>query len=115
MLDGEKLRRLRLSRGLDQRGLAAKVGIKQPTLSGYERNSIANPKSENVRKLAEFYGVSIEDLMLPEPADPGPEPMTDREALAELLALWNRMTPDRRRVVLEVARAMPTNGPDSDG
>lgn len=59
---GERLIKLREEKGYLQRDVAEKVGIAPNTLSGYERN-LRSPDPGTLVKLANFYGVSVDDLL----------------------------------------------------
>jgi transcriptional regulator with XRE-family HTH domain len=63
-LDGEKLRRLRLERGLNQRELAGRAGMSQSTivlLEGRKKNERFHPST--VRKLSQGLGVEPAELL----------------------------------------------------
>lgn len=53
---GQRLRRLRLARGVTQQGLAAAVGVTQVAVSRWEADAIA-PEREKLARLAEQLGV----------------------------------------------------------
>ena len=57
-----KLKAARIKNGFTQREAAEEIGIKQPTLAGYETGR-TQPDIETLGKLAEFYGVSVDWLM----------------------------------------------------
>lgn len=59
---GDKLKNLRHERGLYQRDVAEDLDIAVTTLSGYERND-RKPNPETLRKLSDFYGVTIDYLV----------------------------------------------------
>lgn len=48
---GDRIRKVRVELGMDQREFAAKLGIKAPTLSSYEAGR-ANPRARDLPKLA---------------------------------------------------------------
>lgn len=56
---GGKLRTLRKGRKLTQEELSEKVGLSRCTISNYE-TSRRSPHIHELRRLAEFYGVSLE-------------------------------------------------------
>ncbi len=62
MTTGERLTKLRESKGYMQKDVADKLGIAPNTLSGYERN-LRNPDSEILLKLASFYNVTVDYLL----------------------------------------------------
>ena len=53
-----RIKELRLEKGLSQRKLSEKTGISQQALSLYEKGQ-RNPKIETWQKLANYFGVSI--------------------------------------------------------
>lgn len=59
---GEKLKKLREERGLYQRDIAELVGVGVSTISGYEKD-LKRPKPKNLKKLADFYGVTADYLL----------------------------------------------------
>ena len=54
--------------GLTQKELAARLGISPTTLAGYE-NAGKDPKIATLIKLADFFGVSIDNLVREPPKD----------------------------------------------
>lgn len=59
---GAQLAALRKGRGLTQPQLAEKLGLSFPMLVYYERQA-KNPNMEFVRKTAEFFNVSVDELL----------------------------------------------------
>ena len=57
----KKLVTLRIERGLTQTEAAQGIGIPQNVLSMYERGA-RNPRIDNAQKIADFYGVPIEQI-----------------------------------------------------
>ena len=57
-----KIKELREEKGLLQAKLAEMMGISQATLSNWERG-VHNPDQENIAKLAETFGCSIDYLL----------------------------------------------------
>jgi transcriptional regulator with XRE-family HTH domain len=63
-LDGEKLRRLRLERGLNQRELASRAEMSQSTIVLLERKGRSDRfHPSTLRKLSEALGVEPADLL----------------------------------------------------
>lgn len=58
---GWKIRQLRICMGLSQGELANELGIQQEILSRWELGK-AKPSMKNIRKLAEKFGVEIQEL-----------------------------------------------------
>ncbi len=60
---GNKLRALRIGRGLTLRQLEAEVGISNAFLSQIERGIRSGMSVWNAKKLADFYGVTVDELV----------------------------------------------------
>lgn len=61
---GQNLIRLREREGMTRRELAEKLGINEGTLQGYETTS-REPRFELLIKIANYFGVSVDDLLKP--------------------------------------------------
>lgn len=62
---GNNLRSLRLACGYTQNTVAAALGIARPTYSYYETGK-TSPDVETLTKLSRMFGVSFEQLVVPE-------------------------------------------------
>ena len=56
-----RLRELRENAGFSQCSLAARLGLTPPTINRWEHGR-ACPRLQNLKKLADLYGVSVRDL-----------------------------------------------------
>lgn len=73
---GETIYRLRTGRGMSQDALADALGVSRQSVSKWE-NGGAVPELDKLMKLAELFGVTLDELVRgepPEPAAPAPEP-----------------------------------------
>lgn len=59
---GKRLRQLREERDLYMTDLAPIIGVGKSTISGYE-NDKKRPKMATLKKLADFYGVTVDYLL----------------------------------------------------
>jgi transcriptional regulator with XRE-family HTH domain len=50
------IRELRKKKGVQQKELSIAIGVSQPTVSDWEKNK-KDPSGENLKKLADFFGV----------------------------------------------------------
>lgn len=78
---GENLQNLRRAAGLSQEEVAGKLFVSRQSVSKWE-NDQAEPGVENLKALAELYGVSMDELTgMPVPPEPVPEedPVPDPE------------------------------------
>ena len=60
-----RIRELREGAGMDQKDLAAEMGVNQNTVSNWE-TEVSLPKSRELPKLAKVFGCTISDLYEPE-------------------------------------------------
>ena len=58
-----RLRLLRYERGLELAEVAASIGVNRQTLGRLERGDTAQPSAQTAKRLAEFYGMSIAELL----------------------------------------------------
>lgn len=59
---GDRVRRLRKSRGWDQAELGEQVGVDRPSVSNWERG-VFTPSGENLIRLAGVFGVTTDYLL----------------------------------------------------
>lgn len=59
----EKLKQLRINKGLTQSELAKSLGMTSRTLQNYEMGSCYPRKRETVQKIADFFSVPVGELM----------------------------------------------------
>lgn len=59
---GEKLRKIRKKSNISATTVAEKLGVSKSTISNYEKG-IRTPGIETLEKLAEIYGVNIQDIL----------------------------------------------------
>lgn len=58
----ENIKRLRTKHRLSQADLAESIGVSHPRISDIERG-VGNPTLKTLGKLADFFGVSVADLL----------------------------------------------------
>jgi transcriptional regulator with XRE-family HTH domain len=62
MTIGDRIRKLREDRGWTQNFLASRAGVHQPTIWRLEKGSIASPKIDLIRKIADAFEISVDEL-----------------------------------------------------
>ena len=70
---GAKLRELRERRGETQREVADAIGVSRYMIIRLERGQFKRATSSVVAKLADYYGVSVEEMLGEPPDDPVPD------------------------------------------
>lgn len=72
----QKLKELRIERGIQQKDLAATLGIGANTLSQYE-NGKREPDNHTLVQLADYFGVSVDYLLAHDPENKKAPPQSD--------------------------------------
>jgi len=95
-----RIRNLRVGKGLSQQEAAGKLGLQPAALSHFE-NGLRVPSFENLRKLADFYSVSVDYLLgrVEEPKASGPE----AEALFRSI---DGIDPDDLKALVKMAQSL---------
>ncbi len=62
-MDGEKLRELREAKGLTRKQVEYDTGVSREAIANIEYGRTKNPSISTVAKLAEFFGVPVENLL----------------------------------------------------
>lgn len=82
---GDRLKKLRSKKGINQEHVAIDLGISRARYSHYENNHV-EPDAEMLRKLATYYNVTI-DYLLGNSDNPNPEitndPLSEIQKIAE--------------------------------
>lgn len=58
-----RLKDKRLERGLTQKQLAEKIGVSWRVVQHWERYGLGRAKASSVKKVADFFGCRMEDLL----------------------------------------------------
>jgi transcriptional regulator with XRE-family HTH domain len=97
----ERIKALRIERGLSQKELASLVGVTSGAVSNWEAGTRENIRGEPLFALAAALGVSPEDLLArAQTAEVAPV-----EEL-QLLAAFRQLSPERKRIALHLIKAL---------
>ena len=94
----QRLREARQKNGLTQKYVAISVGVAPPTVSMWESGA-KNPNRENLAKLSELYGVTVDYLMGIDAQQSEAETAEERH----LLQLYRSLNPEGKARLLEQA------------
>lgn len=101
---GNRIRALRVQRGMSRQALADYMGVSATAVYKWE-NDMAQPDVQRLAALASLFGVSLDEL-----CDFQPAQEEDEEKLAENLTVmtraFRRLKPDEREKYLAVGRAL---------
>ncbi|MGB9846216.1 MAG: helix-turn-helix domain-containing protein [Desulfotomaculales bacterium] len=91
-LFGKRLKRLREEMHIEQRDLAKVLGINKDVLNRYENgNRGFLPRIPTIRRLANFFGVSIDWLISPEDDTDKPLPVSPEHLQRIIVRTYNAM------------------------
>ena len=101
---GQKLAALRKQRGLTQAELAEMLGVRQQTVTTYERRT-ENPSLELIQRLAMFFQVHpselVDDATVPEPK----RKTGKKSALDEAIEHARKLPSQKQRIVASLIEA----------
>ncbi|GMA61187.1 helix-turn-helix domain-containing protein [Alicyclobacillus fastidiosus] len=108
---GERIKQLRLAKGLSLSELAELSGVAKSYLSAIERSLQGNPSIQIIEKLASVLNVSVPALLLPDDVDAGENEVLDPEwvKLAQE-AMNSGITKEQFREYLEFHKWRLKNG-----
>lgn len=126
MLWGEVMniiRELRKKAGVQQKELSIAIGVSQPTVSDWEKNK-KDPSGENLKKLADFFGVDelvvmgkgvvdlTQDTSIKDTLTKSLEGIPKTIEAKIISGGVDKMTKQQREQVLAVVKAMFANHPE---
>jgi len=66
MINGDRVRELRQKKGASQYQMAKDSDLFQPIINRIEAGKNPNPNIKTIQKIAKYFGVKIEDLLISE-------------------------------------------------
>lgn len=94
-----KIQELRVSAGLTQRELAAKIGVKNYTVANWEQGR-TEPSIGDLIDLANYFDCSVDYLIGRTDEFEKTHTHKSSKANIELVSLFEKLTPDRKKNVL---------------
>lgn len=116
-MNGERLKSLRISKGISQRDVANYLGIDRTTYLKYENGS-SNPNISRLAKLANFFGTTPDYLLGEdnEQANTTIKHIVEQDPnLNELLNLYNKLDVKFKNRLLGAGYVMLAEQNDKDG
>ncbi len=104
---GERLKQLRLEKGLTQEKLGEIVGLKKQAIWKYENGNVMNMKRSTIEVLANYFDVSPSYLMgYTDKRKETPEKnVTLSEGEEYLLELFRKIPDDKKQLAIEMLKA----------
>lgn len=100
---GEKIKTLRTNRGLTQTELAKKINIHYTHIGKYE-NDLQNPSTDTIKKIADYFSVSVDYLLGDENKGEIKVSFEDEELLKQFKAI-EYMPENDKNVIKELINA----------
>lgn len=119
MKTSEKIKTLRIAKGISQEALGELVGVKKAAINKYETGRVVNIKRSTLQKLAVALGVTPADLL--DDADPAQAPASLNLTASEeaLLSDFRQLNEEGRDKVAEYTSDLVASGryikTDQDG
>ncbi|MFB5189210.1 helix-turn-helix domain-containing protein [Alicyclobacillus fastidiosus] len=108
---GERIKQLRLAKGLSLSELAESSGVAKSYLSAIERSLQGNPSIQIIEKLASVLDVSVPTLLLPDDVDADENEVLDPEWMKLAQEAMNSgITKEQFREYLEFQKWRLKNG-----
>jgi transcriptional regulator with XRE-family HTH domain len=102
---GERLKQLRIEKGLTQEQLGKIVGLQKQAIWKYENGNVTNMKASSIKTLADFFGVSPSYLMgyTDVRQENTTEELSDGERM--ILELFRAIPDDKKQMAIEMLKA----------
>ena len=108
---GSRIHQLRVEAGLSQREVADYLGIGQPSYADWERRNVAL-SAEQFVKLADFFGVSVEELFKTD--DAAPKRTGPAGRAKQLLQDLSTLSRPRQKEILDVVEMLMASAKDKE-
>ena len=105
MNTGERIKQLRIARGMTLEELGQKVGVGKSTVRKWETGAIANMRRDKIAKLAEALGTTVDDILgLGAPAQETQAKDDDFPQVRMIARAGRRMTEEDREKMLQLIK-----------
>lgn len=111
MTTAEKIKQLRLQKGLSQEALGSMIGVKKAAINKYETGRVVNIKRTTLKRLADVLGVTPADLLDDEPSSSSANytDVIDPAAERLLSAFWD-LNAEGQSNLIEYAEYLHSSG-----
>lgn len=107
MNTGERIKQLRIARGMTLEELGQKVGVGKSTVRKWETGAIANMRRDKIAKLADALGTTIDDILGLESPPQATAPEEDDFPEVRIIArAGKKMTPERKADMMRMLKMM---------
>lgn len=108
MTVGERIKKIRTEKDMQQIDLAVKCDISKQTLYKYENNIVTNIPLTTITKIAKALNVSEAIIMGWEDTEDFTDDMISEHI--ELISKWIRLSPEKQKAVMDIIDALNGEG-----
>ena len=108
MTVGERIKKIRTEKDMQQIDLAVKCDISKQTLYKYENNIVTNIPLPTITKIAKALNVSEAIIMGWEDTEDFSDDMVSEHI--ELISKWVRLSPEKQKAVMDIIDALNGEG-----
>lgn len=108
MTVGERIKKIRTEKDMQQIDLAVKCDISKQTLYKYENNIVTNIPLSTITKIAKALNVSEAIIMGWEDTEDFSDDMVSEHI--ELISKWIRLSPEKQKAVMDIIDALNGEG-----
>lgn len=92
--------------GKSKTAVAKQIGVTSKSVTGWQNGAI--PRNGTLKKLADYFGVTVDDLLADNKKEPAGDGELD-EDMKEFVELAKKMTPEERSAILTLMKSKEKN------
>lgn len=92
--------------GKSKTAVAKQIGVTSKSVTGWQNGAI--PRNGTLKKLADYFGVTVDDLLTDNKKEPAVDGGLD-EDMKEFVELAKKMTPEERSAILTLMKSKEKN------
>ena len=93
--------------GKSKTAVAKQIGVTSKSVTGWQNGSI--PRNGTLKKLADYFGVTVDDLLSDNKKEPAGQGELDDESMVELTELMRKASPEKRKALIELLKSDKEN------
>lgn len=93
--------------GKSKTAVAKQIGVTSKSVTGWQNGSI--PRNGTLKKLADYFGVTVDDLLADNKKEPAGQGELDDESMVELTELMRKASPEKRKALIELLKSDQEN------
>ncbi len=93
--------------GKSKTAVAKQIGVTSKSVTGWQNGAI--PRNGTLKKLADYFGVTVDDLLADNKKEPAGQGELDDESMVELTELMRKASPEKRKALIELLKSDKEN------